>query len=136
MDSPAAPEGFAPHLKRSPVTDAWAPLFFRHVDTTMQLGLWVREAHCNSRGFLHGGVIAALADNAMGISCVASQPAMKSAVTVSLNVDYVASAKIGQWLLIAPRVVRTGSTLGFADALITADGGIIARASATFRMLA
>jgi acyl-coenzyme A thioesterase PaaI-like protein len=53
---------------------------------------------------------------------------------VSLNVDYVASAKLGQWLTIEPRVIKAGGTLGFADALITADGDTIARASATFRM--
>ena len=37
--------------------------------------------------------------------------------------------------MIDPRVVKTGSTLGFVDALITADGETIARASAVFRML-
>jgi acyl-coenzyme A thioesterase PaaI-like protein len=80
-------------------------------------------------------VIAALADNAMGHSCVASQDAARSAVTVSLSVDYLATATIGQWLLVEPRVLRTGGTLGFVDALITADGKTIARATATFRML-
>jgi uncharacterized protein (TIGR00369 family) len=135
MDSRAAPNGFAPHFKGSPVTEPWEPLFSRHLDRIVQLGLWVREAHCNSRGFLHGGVVATLADNAMGISCVAGHHAARSALTVSLSLDYVATAKIGQWLLIEPRVVRTGSTLGFVDALVTADGDTIARASATFRML-
>ena len=59
---------------------------------------------------------------------------MKGALTVRLNVDYVATAKLGQWLKIEPRVIKAGGTLGFADALITADGDTIARASATFRM--
>jgi uncharacterized protein (TIGR00369 family) len=135
MESQAVPEGFAPHFKRSPVTDPWEPLFSRRGEKSVQLGVWLREAHCNSRGLLHGGVIAALADNAMGLSCVASQQAARSALTVSLDVDYLATAKIGQWLLIDPRVVKTGSTLGFVDALIAADGETIARATATFRML-
>jgi uncharacterized protein (TIGR00369 family) len=135
MEVSAAPLGFAPHFKRSPVTDPWEPIFSCRHETGVQLGLWVREAHCNSRGFLHGGVIAALADNAMGLSCVGVQASARSAVTVSLNVDYLATAKPGQWLQIAPRVVKCGRTLGFADALITADGEPIARATATFRML-
>jgi uncharacterized protein (TIGR00369 family) len=96
----------------------------------------VREVHCNSRGFLHGGVVAALADNAMGLSCVLSNQAARSALTVSLNLDYVATARIGQWLQIDPRVVKTGTTLGFVDALVSADGEIMVRAAATFRMLA
>jgi uncharacterized protein (TIGR00369 family) len=134
MNSQAVPEGFVPHFKTSPATAPWEPLFSRRGERSVELGLWLREAHCNSRGFLHGGVIAALADNAMGLSCVAGRPGVRGALTVSLSVDYVASAMLGQWLRIEPRVIKAGATLGFADALITADGSTIARASATFRM--
>jgi uncharacterized protein (TIGR00369 family) len=136
MQPAAAPEGFAPHFKTSPVTAPWEPLYSRRGERSVEIGLWLREAHCNSRGFVHGGVIAALADNAMGLSCAACQPGAKGALTVSLNVDYVATAKLGQWLRIDPRVIKAGGTLGFADALITADGETIARASATFRIFA
>jgi uncharacterized protein (TIGR00369 family) len=129
------PEGFAPHFRQSPVTSPWEPLFSRRLEGAVQIGLWLREVHCNSRGLLHGGVIAALADNAMGLSCGTALPSVQGLVTVSLNVDYAGSARIGQWLQIEPRVLRTGKSMGFADALVTADGGIIARASATFRVL-
>ena len=134
MSLQAAPEGFLPHFKTSPVTAPWEPLFSRRGERSVEIGLWLREAHCNSRGFLHGGVIAALADNAMGLSCGACHPGVKGALTVSLTVDYVASAKLGQWLRIEPRVIKVGGTLSFADALVTADDTIIARANATFRM--
>jgi acyl-coenzyme A thioesterase PaaI-like protein len=70
MNLRAASEGFVPHFRTSPVTAPWAPLFSRHNERSVEIGLWLREAHCNSRGFLHGGVIAALADSAMGLSCV------------------------------------------------------------------
>jgi uncharacterized protein (TIGR00369 family) len=135
MEWQAPPEGFSRHFRSSPVTDSWEPLFSRRGEKAVQLGVWVRQSHCNSRGILHGGVIAALADNAMGLSCVASHQAAASALTVSLTIDYLAAAKIGQWLLIDPRVVKTGKTLGFADAMITADGDVVARANAAFRML-
>jgi uncharacterized protein (TIGR00369 family) len=129
------PEGFAPHFRKSPVTSPWEPLFSRTLEGAVQIGLWLREEHCNSRGLLHGGVIAALADNAMGLSCVTSMPSPQGLVTVSLTVDYLGAAKVGQWLQIEPRVLRTGKSMGFADALVTADGATIARASATFRLL-
>lgn len=134
MTSQAAPEGFMAHFKSSPVTAPWEPLFSRRGERAVEIGLWLRDVHCNSRGFLHGGVIAALADNAMGLSCVACHPGVKGALTVSLSIDYVASAKLGQWLRIDPRVIKAGGTLAFADALVTAAGDTIARASATFRM--
>ena len=129
------PEGFAPHFRKSPVTDPWEPLYSRRLDGTVQIGVRVREVHCNSRGLLHGGVVAALADNAMGLSCGATLPSVQGLVTVSLSVDYAGSARAGQWLQIAPRVLKTGRSMGFADAVVTADGDIIARASATFRIM-
>jgi len=33
------------------------------------MGLWLAKPHTNSRGLIHGGLISALADNAMGYSC-------------------------------------------------------------------
>jgi acyl-coenzyme A thioesterase PaaI-like protein len=50
-----------------------------------------------------------------------------------LAVDFLASAQIGQWVEIVPRVLKTGSSLGFVDCLVLADGQPIARGSATFR---
>ena len=129
------PEGFVPHVRKSPVTDPWEPLYARRLDGIVQIGVRLREAHCNSRGLLHGGVIATLADNAMGLSCGASLPSVQGLVTVSLSVDYAGSARTGQWLQIAPRVLKTGRSMRFADAVVTADGDIIARASATFRLM-
>ena len=136
------PDGFAPHFKKSKVTDPWEPLYSRALPQDVQIGVRLRDVHCNSRGFVHGGVIAALADNAMGLSFVrvfkatVEDPAHPAtgAVTVGLSVDYVATAKLGQWLQIEPRVVKAGRSLGFVDALITADGDVVARANATFRL--
>jgi acyl-coenzyme A thioesterase PaaI-like protein len=49
-------------------------------------------------------------------------------------VDYVATAELGQWLQIEPPVAKAGRSLGFVDALTTADGDIVARGNATFRL--
>jgi uncharacterized protein (TIGR00369 family) len=135
------PAGFTPHFRKSRVTDPWEPIFSREIDGVLQIGLQISEAHTNSRDFLHGAVIAALADNAMGLSygmqARAKDPdsGKAGAVTVSLNVDYAATPRLGQWLQVEPRVVKAGRSIGFVDALITADGETVARASATFRLL-
>jgi acyl-coenzyme A thioesterase PaaI-like protein len=44
-------------------------------------------------------------------------------------------ARIGQWLAVEPEVVKTGSTICFAQCFVKADEIIIARASATFRVV-
>lgn len=97
------PSGFEGHFRTTPVTNPWEPIYSRRADDSTELGLVIAEAHCNGRGFLHGGVIAALSDNAMGLSYV--QLAQRNsddtasafgAVTVGLSVDYLSSARIGQ----------------------------------------
>lgn len=101
----------------------------------MQLGLYVGPPHCNSRGLLHGGVVAALADNAMGLSYGAKVGGAEGVVTLSLSVDYLSMARTGDWLVIEPRVVRAGRSIGFVDALVRADDKIVARASGIFNKL-
>ena len=133
------PAGWAPHTRHSPLTEPWEPLFARQQGHAVHLGLRVREAHCNSRGFAHGGLVSALADNAMGLSAVAAARAegtaeVKGAVTVSLNLAFLDSARIGQWLTIEPVVLRHGRTLAFTECHVRADGQLVARASATFRL--
>jgi uncharacterized protein (TIGR00369 family) len=140
VSSTAVPPGFTPHSRKSPVTAPWEPIFARELTDAFQLGFVLAPAHCNSRGFLHGGVIATLADNAMGLSLGTALAARGErpaggAVTTHLGVDYLGTAELGQWILIAPRVVKSGRSSGVVDALVTADGKPIARADATFRVL-
>lgn len=129
------PAGFAPHDRRSPLTEPWEPLYSRASGDTVVLGLRAGAAHTNSRGFVHGGLIGALADNAMGLSCARRLGGVASLVTVNLNVDFLGTALTGQWLEFDTVFVRPGSTLCFAQAFVTADGQPCARANGVFRVV-
>ncbi|MEM5516009.1 PaaI family thioesterase [Henriciella sp. AS95] len=134
------PAGFAPHFKKSGFTDPWEPLYSKRADRKLLMGLHVAKAHCNSRGFAHGGLIAALADNSMGLSTgevlkAENRTDIAGLVTVSLNTDFIGSARIGQWLEVDTHFVKTGGSICFTDALVTADGDVVARANATFKIL-
>ena len=136
LDAEAAlPPGFAPHFRQSPLTDPWEPLYSRKADGAVILGLTAGPAHTNSRGFVHGGLISALADNAMGLSCARRLGEDASLVTVNLTLDFLGVARTGQWLEFDTVFVRPGSTLCFAQAFITADGEPCARANAVFRVV-
>ncbi|MEQ1784577.1 MAG: PaaI family thioesterase [Hyphomonadaceae bacterium] len=133
------PAGFTPHFRKSPLTDPWEPLYSRVLDDRVVIGLHVRAPHMNSRGMLHGGLIAALADNAMGLSCgqvLAAQDrkAQGGLVTVSMATDFIGAAKMGQWVEVDTQYVKAGRTLCFAQAFVTADGEVIARADARFKV--
>lgn len=135
----SVPEGFVRHDRRSPFTDPWEPLFSRKQAEAIQLAVPLAQAHCNARGFVHGALIAALADNAMGLSAVTSAIGrgleVKGAVTVNLALDYLDSARVGELLELHPSVLRCGSTLAFVECKALCGERLIARANATFRML-
>lgn len=131
----APPEGFVPHDRKSPLTEPWEPLFVRRTDEAVILGLYARLAHANGRGFVHGGLLTALADNAMGLSCAHRLGGERSLVTVNLSLDFLAAAQMGQWLAFETSFVKLGSTLCFAQAFITADGHPCARANGVFRVV-
>ena len=71
----------------------------------------------------------------MGYSCAHLMGATSSLVTIGLAVDFIGTAQIGQWLAVEPDVIRTGSTICFAQSLVKADDVVIARANATFRVV-
>jgi uncharacterized protein (TIGR00369 family) len=135
-----APDGYLRHTRRSPLTEPWEPLFARETGEAVQLAVEIREAHCNARGFAHGGLISALADNAMGLSAVRlarQQPeqAQASAMTVTLALDFLDSARVGEWLEVRPSVLKLGRTLAFAEFRVVCGERLVARGNASFRMV-
>jgi uncharacterized protein (TIGR00369 family) len=135
MTATDIPTGFEPHFRKSPFTDPWEPLYSKKTDKAVIMGLRLARPHTNARGLIHGGLIASLADNAMGYSCAQAMGWACSLVTISLAVDYVGSGEIGQWLSVESEVIKTGSTICFAQSLIKAEDAVIARANGTFRVV-
>jgi uncharacterized protein (TIGR00369 family) len=133
------PEGFSPHFRKSKFTDPWEPLFSKVEDKQVRLGVELSEAHCNSRGLVHGAFLAALADNSMGLSCALMQGASGRAaggtVTVNLTIDYLGKAEVGEWVDTEIDVVKAGRSLCFTSCLIATAAGPVARANAIFKVL-
>ena len=135
MTSTEIPDGFEPLFRKSPLTEPWEPLYAKTTDKAVIIGLRLARPHTNARGLIHGGLIAALADAAMGYSCAQATGWTTSFVTISLSVDFVGAAEIGQWLAVEGEAIKTGSTICFAQSLVKADDTVIARASGTFRVV-
>jgi len=133
------PDPFSLHTRHSPLTTPWEPIYADVRADRWVLGVEIREPHCNSRGAPHGGLIAALADNAMGLSCGVVLTALNipsaGLVTVSLSLDYLAAAALGQWLEFDTDFIKPGRSLCFAEATVRADGKPVARAHATFKVV-
>ena len=131
------PTGYQLHTRRS---QPWEPLCLRETEGAAQLTVEIAQAHCNARGFAHGGLISALADNAMGLSVVRLARRREgcenaSAVTVSLALDFIETARIGDCVEFHPTVLKVGATLAFVDCRVICGERLIARANASFRMV-
>jgi uncharacterized protein (TIGR00369 family) len=129
------PDGFERHFRQSPLTDPWEPLYSKRTDKAVIVGLRLAKPHTNAHGLIHGGLIATLADNAMGYSCAHQMGSTSFLATIGLAVDFVGTAHVGQWLTVEPEVIKTGSTICFAQSFVKADDVVIARANATFRVV-
>lgn len=131
------PEGFQAGEHRSPFLDLIGPVGWRHDDATGLLAVGVRVAgrHLNSRGTLHGGVVSALADVALGHATAASTSPPAALATASLNVDFVGPSRAGAWLEVRADSCSTGRAVAFARGVVTADGATVANVSAVFRVL-
>ena len=136
--SEEVPAGFELFTRPSPLLDPWRPLYAQTCADRIVIGVQLREAHTNSRATAHGGLIAALADQAMGMSCGAKLRAGGVAVTnlwtTSLTIDYLGAAKLGQWLTFDTTFAHVGKTLCHAEIDVRADDVSIARGRGAFRV--
>jgi len=72
------------------------------------------------RGFLHGGVTAALADTAAGFAAYSLMPVDSSPLTVEFKINLIAPAA-GKRFFASANVVRSGRTLTIVEADVSAE---------------
>ena len=128
----SVPEGFVPLFRSSPVLDLIGPIYSRGVGKELTLGLRVDHKHCNARGSIHGGILATLADVALGYTMAFASDPPTALVTANLTLDFAGTAKIGDWIETIVDVQKQGSRLAFANCFVTVAGERIVRASAVF----
>ena len=109
--------------------------FSRGQGAALELGLCVAEKDCNARGTVHGGILAMLADVALGYAIASDSEPPLSMVTANLTLDYAGSAKIGDWLETRVDIQKRGSRLAFGNCYVQVGEERIVRASAVFLVL-
>jgi acyl-coenzyme A thioesterase 13 len=128
------PEGFQPLFRTSPAIDLIGPILCKGSGKDLILGLRVETKHCNARGIIHGGILATLADVALGYTTAFANDTPQALLTINLTLDYAGSAKVGDWLEAVVEVQKLGARLAFANGYICRDSERIVRASAVFML--
>ena len=125
------PAGFQQMRPLDALIEAFAPVYAREAEGGVVLGFRVGSQHTNPRGNCHGGAWATMADVLLGLN-IGMETGM-SGPTISLAVDFLGPATVGQWVEGSARVLRHTPRTGFAECLFTTDGAPALRASAVFR---
>jgi acyl-coenzyme A thioesterase 13 len=131
-DPTAPPAGFEPVAHVTPVTELIGPIYSRNSAAGYELCLLAQPKHSNLRGNVHGGILATLADIALGYALTFSSGTTTPVVTASLTLDYAGSASIGDWMMTRTDIQRRGTRLAFANCFISVGERRIVRASGVF----
>lgn len=128
------PAGFAPSPSRGPFTRHNGPVYRASASGDLRSGLLVLDRHCNSMGFLHGGMISAFADGALAWAVWDATGRMS--VTLKLTLSFLDIVREGEWLEAHPQVSAVNDGLVHVSADLSVAGPrVAARADAVFRTL-
>lgn len=102
-------------------------------DGRARLRLTVAGHHLNADGIVHGGVLPALADAAMGSAARTLHGAAAQLLTIESNLRYFRPALPGGDIVADARVMKPGRRVAVMDVEITDEAGaILARGGGSF----
>lgn len=135
-DQTGCAQGFQPLFRTSPFLDACGPFCYKPTENGFVIALRVDDKHTNASGTIHGGLVATLADISTGYVTSASKTPPLRMITTSLCVDYVGTARKGDWVEAHVNIVKAGRRLAFANTTIRVGTNPVASARAIFLVLA
>lgn len=134
--SHSVPPGFSELAVKSPFNILIGPIYGCVRDGTPIMAIRMLEKHQNLYGnTTHGGMIAALADNALGWGLKQLSPEMGNFVTTHLSTDYIAAIRTNDWVEAHVQVTKMGRRLNFADCKIYVEDRVVAKSSGQFMLV-
>jgi uncharacterized protein (TIGR00369 family) len=127
------PEGFELLERGGAYFRQLGPIYSRPDGGGCVIALRVAERHLNSQNITHGGMLLTLADSALGVNVALARGTRRAGqVTVSLSADFLAPARVGDWLEAHVTVTRIGSAMGYASCDLRAGTRHVLRSSGVF----
>lgn len=131
--SSAVPQGYEPIDFGIPFLQLAGPFYHKVGAPVLHLALRVEHKHCNSLDTVHGGLLATLADVASVRALVQQRNNGQRAFTISLNMDYVGQAVIGDWIEAHVTIKKASGGVTFAVCEIKVADKLIALSSGSFK---
>lgn len=122
------------HLEASGFIAHIGPFWVKTDNGTVHMGFLADERHRNRRSIVQGGMLATLADRAMGLAVRLNNEGAPQ-TTIQLDIHYVDAAKIGEFIEARCRVVRRTKHVLFVDADLVAGDRLVATAKGIWKVL-
>jgi uncharacterized protein (TIGR00369 family) len=113
----------------------WHLLDARPTDGWIRIGFEGKREFCNPAGLIQGGILCAMLDDTMGPAVFILTDGRLYTATISVTVNYLAPAKVGQ-IIGEATVVKLGSTVAFIEGrLLDPSGTILATSTTNARLV-
>jgi uncharacterized protein (TIGR00369 family) len=114
----------------------WHMIDARPEEGWIRLGFDGKAEFCNPAGFLHGGFLSAMLDDAMNQAAFIKAEGKAYPSTISMTVNFLAPATIGP-IVVEANVTLFGKSIAFIEArLLNGEDRLLTTASASVRMVA
>ncbi|MBO0332292.1 PaaI family thioesterase [Sneathiella sp. CAU 1612] len=134
MTSSSIPEGFLPFASRGRFTEKIGPLYYKPDGDSIIYGFLAEEGHTNGNGVIHGGMLISFLDEALGQIIWRALDKQRCA-TISLNCNFVASAKPGDWIETRAEISRKGMAVVFVRGELQVRGERILAADGIWKII-
>lgn len=132
-DTDDLPAGFARFGEDEGFIGVAGPYCWRQVDAgRIEYGFRAGERHGNPNGVLHGGSITTFMDTVLGYEVI--RVTGRRCATISLNTQFVAGGRPGDWITGSVAVRRLTNSMAFIDGTVHAEDVLVATCSAIFRL--
>ena len=130
------PPGFVPMTNITPAEVFCGPFFVAEAegDRPARLGFRVQEHHLNGAGVCHGGILSLFAD-LQGYMLPQIARSSGSAPTITISVDFLAPARLGDWVEGAPECVKATRKMIFFQSVLRVGDEAVARCNGIYKRI-
>lgn len=127
------PEGYKSLTGISPAEDHIGPFYYQKGEQGLKLGFRAQPHNCNGIDTVHGGVLMAFADYA--VTMLALSGVKENCITISFSSDFIAAARLGDWVEAKGELVRRTGSMTFVNGRLFTGDAVILTFQAVVRRL-
>jgi len=127
------PEGYKQLAGVSPAEDDIGPFYYKKTESGLRMGFFAQHKNCNGLGTVHGGVLMCFADYAA--TMLALSGVRENCATISFTSDFMAGAKLGDWVEASGVVVKRTGSLTFLRGQLQVGEELVLSFQAVMRRL-